>query len=543
MRLSIAQRVFAVLGLGALLTLLIAAVWFWSLRVATVENDRLLTNLMAAEEASFALAAELEQGQARVLKILRERDADALESSVQSLAEHDERVRESCARLGEPGVCAALARLASKNQALVEEALKGNNAIAQQRFVEESNPAVQAAWSSFGESREHRAERIRAARAELAGRIGSLKWTAAILIGLGIVAYLFVGWRIGRGIATSLHRTTAMLRDIAEGEGDLTRRLDDSGTDEMGELARWFNAFVKKIHGVVSAVTDSTRVLTASSTRLSATATNLAEAAQQMSHRASSASTSADTSSRNLSGVAAGTGEISMSVSSVTAAIEEMSTSLQDVADSCQKESRLSLTANEKSQQARQIMGRLTSSANEIGKVVGLIRDVADQTNLLALNATIQAASAGEAGKAFAVVANEVKELARQTADATEQISTRVGDVRANTEEVIGAIGDVADTIHEVHAISEEIARAAAEQTTTVVEIARRVSGTNEAVSQMAGNIRGSTDGLTTVTEDVSRVSAAAVETARHGEEIKQNSSALADLAGQLQRLVDQFRV
>jgi methyl-accepting chemotaxis protein len=145
-------------------------------------------------------------------------------------------------------------------------------------------------------------------------------------------------------------------------------------------------------------------------------------------------------------------------------------------AERCQRESRLSLTANKKSQLARQTMERLSSAVNEIGNVVGLIRKVAEQTNLLALNATIQAASAGEEGRAFAVVADEVKELARQTAGATGQVIARVTEVRESTEAVLGAIGDVAETIHEVHNISEEIARASAEQTTTVVEIAKRVS-------------------------------------------------------------------
>jgi methyl-accepting chemotaxis protein len=541
--LSIARRVFAVLGLGAILTLVMAMVLFWALQRATSESERLLGSLMAVDGASFELATALEKGQAQVLKILRERDIDTLEESVRSFEEHDKVMRGKCSEMGEAAVCEALGVLARKNRALVDEALKGHNAIAQQRFVEESNPAAQEAWMSIGAVRKHSADRIGTARLEMDRSTHAIKWTIAAVISAGVVGYLLLGVGIGRGIAASLRRTTAMLRDIAEGEGDLTKRLDDTGDDEMGQLAKWFNAFVKKVHGTVGTVAESTGILSASSEELSVTAANLADAAHHMSGRAQSASASVEVSARKMTSVSEGTGEVSMSVSSVTAAIEQMSTSLRDVAESCQKESRLSLAANEKSQSARQTMERLSSAVNEIGNVVGLIRKVAEQTNLLALNATIEAASAGAAGKGFAVVAGEVKELARQTADATGQVIGRVSEVRESTDAVLKAIADVADTIRDVHEISQEIARASAEQTTTVGEVASRLSGANAAVAEMVGNIGSSTKDLAAVTADVSSVSAAAGETSQHGAEIQKSSTALAGLAAQLQQIVGQFRV
>ncbi len=177
------------------------------------------------------------------------------------------------------------------------------------------------------------------------------------------------------------------------------------------------------------------------------------------------------------------------STRALSGSITEMSSSVQEISRNTQQATQVTQNAEIKAQESKKMMDTLGRSAHEINSVVDLIKDIASQTNLLALNATIEAASAGEAGKGFAVVANEVKALAKQSAEATDNIRTKVETIQQNTQDAIQVIEVIAHTIVEINEIISTIASAVEEQSATASEISHEVSGTNEAINGISQSI------------------------------------------------------
>ena len=188
-------------------------------------------------------------------------------------------------------------------------------------------------------------------------------------------------------------------------------------------------------------------------------------------------------------------------------------------------------------------MSRLDVSAREIGKVLATISDIADQTNLLALNASIEAASAGEAGKGFAVVASEVKELAKQTAHATEEIRNKIEGMQENTATAVGAIGDVSGVITELRTISQRIATSMEEQSSAIGEMAYNIKGTSEAADEIAKNVQEASIGVTEVGSHLVDTRTAARHTTAGASETNLAADDLTRLAAQLHGLVGKFNV
>ena len=188
-------------------------------------------------------------------------------------------------------------------------------------------------------------------------------------------------------------------------------------------------------------------------------------------------------------------------------------------------------------------IGQLGSAADEIGKVIEVIQDIAEQTNLLALNATIEAARAGDAGKGFAVVATEVKELAKQTADATEDIRSRITGIQGSTQEVVHSIDEISKVIAEVNSVSTTIAAAVEEQSVTTKEIAKNVAQTSEAASTISTGVAESASASEEITRSITEVDTAAKSTASAATLTKETGTSLSSLAGELQGLVGKFNV
>lgn len=377
-----------------------------------------------------------------------------------------------------------------------------------------------------------------AARASRRSRITMVISTIAfvlIILSSGIV--------ILRTISAPLQRLTSMLRDVAEGNGDLTQRLDDSGKDELAEIARLFNRFVEKLQAVVSRIVTDAGGLVDGLAQLNMVGTDLAASTEEMSSQSSTVASSAEQSSASIGAISAAAEEMSTSVNTVATAIEEMSASLNEVSRNCQKESEIAANANEHAKSTHGLVEKLGASAKQIGKVIDVISDIAEQTNLLALNATIEAASAGEAGKGFAVVANEVKELAKQTAQATEEISRQVQEMQTSTDNSISAIDQITGVIEEVNSISQTIVSAVEEQSATVNEIARNVGGASAGATEIAKNVAESSQGLSEVTRNIQAVNDAALGNAKAIQELKESLEYLAEISSGLGKAVGQFRV
>jgi methyl-accepting chemotaxis protein len=240
-------------------------------------------------------------------------------------------------------------------------------------------------------------------------------------------------------------------------------------------------------------------------------------------------SVNAEETSAQAGMVSAAGEQVSKNVQTVAAGTEEMSASIKEIAKNASDAARVAAQAVQVAETTNTTIAKLGASSVEIGNVIKVITSIAEQTNLLALNATIEAARAGEAGKGFAVVANEVKELAKQTAEATEDISRKIGTIQNDTQGAVTAVEQISEIINQINDIANTIASAVEEQSVTTAEMARNVEEASTGSAEIAQNITG--------------VAQAAQSTASGATETQTASQDLTRLAVELQELVRQFRV
>lgn len=253
----------------------------------------------------------------------------------------------------------------------------------------------------------------------------------------------------------------------------------------------------------------------------------VAGASEELTSTSHTMSAAAEETSVQANVVSTGAEQVETSLQAIAAATEEMTVSIKEIAKNAHESASVAKSAVQATEHTNQIVSKLGISSVEIGEVIKVITSIAQQTNLLALNATIEAARAGEAGKGFAVVANEVKELAKQTAQATENISGKIEAIQTDTKAAVEAIGQISSVIQQVNAISNSIAAAVEEQTATTNEMARTVG---EAA-------RGSSE----ITKNISGVAEAAHSTSQGVHESLQAAQSLAKLAVDLRVLVDKL--
>ncbi|RYV52645.1 methyl-accepting chemotaxis protein [Pengzhenrongella frigida] len=328
--------------------------------------------------------------------------------------------------------------------------------------------------------------------------------TVVLLAGLGQVFNLGVLRPIGR-----------LRREIDAVDGDLTTRVHQGRDDEIGALAAAFNTFVGALHDVVLRVASSAAELGTASTQLSGVS-------QQIGVSALESSSQADV-------VAAAAEEVSRNVQTVSAGAEQMGASIREIAQNTSEAARVAAGAVLIASETNDRVAKLGQSSTEISDVVKAITSIAQQTNLLALNATIEAARAGEAGKGFAVVAHEVKELAQETARATESITVRIASIQADTAGAVAGIAQIGDVVDRINDFQTTIASAVEEQTATTNEMSRSVTEAAAGSTAIAANIVG-------VAHAARATTGAVEESQRAGRE-------LARVSGELRELVGQFRV
>jgi len=335
----------------------------------------------------------------------------------------------------------------------------------------------------------------------------------AVVLGLSTLLAMGIAVYLRRWIAQPLQRVARRFEEIAQGEGDLTQRLEEESADEIGDVAVWFNSFLDSQRARVVSIAQSARLLAASSDQLAVVSEEMSSNAEETSAQASVASGASEQVSSNLQKVAAAT--------------DQLHTSVREIAKHTVDAARVADSAVGEAEVAETAVARLGESGREIGDVVRVINTIAEQTNLLALNATIEAARAGEAGKGFAVVANEVKELARETAVATDSIGKRIHSIQESTQGAVETIERIRRVIEKISGIQGVIATSVEEQTATTHEIDRNVAEAARGGAEIARSIAG--------VAEAARMTAAGVqETRRAAEE-------LAQMAGGLQEFVRRF--
>jgi methyl-accepting chemotaxis protein len=361
--------------------------------------------------------------------------------------------------------------------------------------------------------------------------------SAAMLLTIVAVAY-------SAGlIVKPLNRAIASLKDIAEGEGDLTMRLDAQSKDEVGELGFWFNTFIDKLQGIVKRIADNSKTVNASANQLSLIAKELSSGAEDTSQRAANVATASEEMSANLNNVAAAMEQSSTNANMVAAAAEEMTSTINEIAENAERARSVSSKAVNQAKSASDKMAVLGEAAKKIGKVTETITEISEQTNLLALNATIEAARAGEAGRGFAVVANEIKDLAKQTAQATLHIKNQIIDVQQTTEASVTEINQISEVISGVNEIVATIAAAVEEQTAATREIANNIAQASQGIQEVNENVSQSSAVAGDITQDISKVNLAATGISESSKQVQDSSEGLQQMAAELNAIVGSFKV
>ncbi len=338
------------------------------------------------------------------------------------------------------------------------------------------------------------------------------KRTIYVVAGLALLLALAMGVAVTRSIVRPVRRFVEAVDRVAE--GDLTASPGIEQRDEIGQLAASFDTTMGSLRQIV--------------TTMAASATTVAAAAEEIATTSNSISASAVQTSSEAQLVSAAAEAVSQNVQTVAAGSEQMGASIQEIARSAHDAAGVATEAVQTAEETGVTVGKLGISSQEIGNVVKVITSIAEQTNLLALNATIEAARAGEAGKGFAVVANEVKELAQETARATEEITERVGAIQADAAGAVDAIGQIGTVVARISDSQTTIAAAVEEQTLTTQEMNRNVADAATGSGEIAQTVGRVADASQVTTDSVQQLHGAVAD--------------LSQMSVQLQDLVSTFR-
>ncbi len=366
------------------------------------------------------------------------------------------------------------------------------------------------------------------------------------LAGLGLAALVvatFFGVVVARSITAPMAEAVGLMERISD--GDLTGSVSPSlrsRRDEMGDLARAIDAMSRRLREVFGEVSQTVATLAGASEEMTQSATSSATNVRSTSEKATTVAAAAEEMSANAISVANGMALATDNLATVATATEEMTSTIGEIAGNSERARAITAEATQQARQVTASMQELNRAAQAIGKVTETITTISDQTKLLALNATIEAARAGAAGKGFAVVAHEIKELARQTAEATEDIRSKIEGIQTSTTGTFADLERIAAVIEQVSENVNSTASAIEEQSIVTKDIARNVAEAVTGVKEANDRVAEISSVSQTVARDIATVNHAAGEIASGSEQVLTSAAELARLAEELRGAVARFR-
>jgi methyl-accepting chemotaxis protein len=361
------------------------------------------------------------------------------------------------------------------------------------------------------------------------------------ILPIALIINIAGGIMISRILSKPIVEASGFAEKMAK--GDFTHSIHTKLKDETGVLVNALNAMGTNLRTIFQDISSGVETLSSASTGLSAISNQMSANAEQTTSKANTVAAAAEEMSVNMDSVAAASEETSVNVNMVAAAAEEMSTTIAKIASNTEETKTITGAAVTQSQNASSQIDELGIAAQEIGKVTETITEISEQTNLLALNATIEAARAGEAGKGFAVVANEIKDLAKQTSDATSEIKNKISKIQSATRNSVTEITQITGVISEVNEMVSTIAVTVDEQSVATQEIAENVSQASQGIQEVNENVAQTSSVTREVATNIAEVSQASSEINGSSSQVHVNAEELSDLAVRLTGLVSQFKV
>lgn len=521
MKWTIRTRLIALGSLGIALLLAVGATGWWTLRTAITANEVIAVHAQAARN-HLEMDMMHDAIHSDVLAAITATDAASVREQRQNLTDHIEWLHKFEGRnealVLEPALAQGIRELRPEFERythlgtqVLDRLVQGNRAGAQALYPEfmAQFERIEPMAEKLSEAIEHENETDQAAlaRTTTTGQI-----VMVVMSLLAALVLLVVAGRVTTSIVQPLSAMGRVMDEVAD--GDLETRTRATTDDELGHLGRAIDRAVESMAHALSGIARNAEAVAGSASSLERVSEDLNRSADETSTRSQQASAAAE--------------EVDASVRLVANSSQQMSTSIREVSQGTHEAVTVGATAMRVAGEANQTIRQLGESSEQIDNVVRVISSIAEQTNILALNAEIEAARAGEAGRGFSVVANEVKDLAKETARATEDIAKRVSAIRSDSRAAVQAIGEITRIIERIEATQNQIADNMKEQSGGIAEISRGMSEASIGTAEIAQNI-------TAVAAVAERGAASAQETRRAAE-------LLAAQAAELQGQVGAFR-
>ncbi len=362
-------------------------------------------------------------------------------------------------------------------------------------------------------------------------------WTVLILVFISMFVWLLVKMNVIKPLEDS----SSFINAIAK--GDLTRTVNSNSKDEFGEMSANLNSMSGNLRKMISEISDNSQILLNSSSGIHQIAQSLSSGSEKTSMNANTVAVAAEEMSANMNSVAAAMEQASTNIGIVANSAEDITRNINEISRNSDKARDITDKAVKQAITASQRVDKLGRAATQIGKVTEAISTISEQTNLLALNATIEAARAGEAGKGFAVVANEIKDLAKQTSDATSEIKQMIDDIQKSTMETVKDIEEISTVINSVNKTVSEIATSVDEQSRTTREIAENVMQASQGISEVNENVSQTSAVSEDIARDISDVNRSAQEMSKNSTQLNNKSQELFDISEKMRITVSKFKI